>query len=63
MASILEFRRSAFNFRPVGGARAAGSADIVLFPGVRYERYTEEPAPAKPRARRARRRDQLDLDD
>lgn len=64
MASILEFRRSGCALRPHVGRTAAGaSADIVIFPGVRYERLVDEPAPAKPRARRARRRDRLDLDD
>ncbi|MCC7252354.1 hypothetical protein [Hyphomicrobium sp.] len=64
MASILEFRQPAFGCRQ-GTARreGRGSADIVLFPGVRYERWTETSSDtAKPR-RRARRRDHLDLDD
>lgn len=65
MASILEFRKSAFRFRPLNEQAAANStADIVLFPGVRYERWSEEPAPQEPqRSRRTRRRDQLELDD
>lgn len=69
MASILEFRQPAFGSRQVTVKQvtvksdAAASADIVLFPGVRYERWTEaDEASAKPR-RRARRRDHLDLDD
>lgn len=63
MACILEFRKSPFRFRPLAAEpETPGSADIVLFPGVRYEREREEPAPAKPR-RRARRRDRLDLED
>jgi hypothetical protein len=62
MASILEFRQPALQSRQVTTkSDAAGSADIVLFPGVRYERWGEG-EPAKPR-RRARRRDHLDLDD
>jgi hypothetical protein len=64
MASILEFRKSGCQLRPHAGRAAAGaSADIVLFPGVRYERYVEEAPQAKPRSRRSRRRDHLDLDD
>lgn len=47
-------------------ARAAGiSAEIVFFPGVRYERWEDQPpmpAPAKPQ-KRAKRRDKLELDD
>ena len=65
MASILEFRQPAFGSRQVSvkSDAAAVSADIVLFPGVRYERWTDaEDEPAKPR-RHARRRDHLDLDD
>lgn len=64
MASILEFRPPEFEGRrEVARREPAGPADIVLFPGVRYERWAEgAPEPAKPR-RRARRRDHLDLDD
>lgn len=64
MASILEFRQPALQCRQVTGKTAgAASADIVLFPGVRYERWTEaQPETAKPK-RRARRRDHLELDD
>lgn len=64
MASILEFRQPAIGVRRESAVRAAGrSADIVLFPGVRYERWGDGSSePAKPR-RRARRRDHLDLDD
>jgi hypothetical protein len=65
MASILEFRKPFFNFRPGRSGSESISADIVLFPGVRYERAGEEPAApseAKPRGRRSRRRDRLDLD-
>jgi hypothetical protein len=70
MASILEFRQPALQERPASDRQAStrsggatGPADIVLFPGVRYERWAEAPEqPAKPR-RRARRRDHLDLGD
>jgi hypothetical protein len=60
MATILEFRhavkmgkfrRSSFNV----------SAEIVFFPGVRYERWQDQPVD-KPK-KRARRRDKLELDD
>lgn len=64
MASILEFRRPAFQFRPLTGkGGATGPADVVLFPGVRYERWGEAPPEAAKPRRRARRRDHLDLDD
>lgn len=65
MASILEFRQPAFGSRQVSvKSDKAVSADIVLFPGVRYERWSDDAAPEsdKPR-RRARRRDHLELDD
>lgn len=65
MASILEFKPAAFGSRQEAERNeAAGSADIVLFPGVRYERWTEAPSESDaPPRRRARRRDRLELDD
>ena len=60
MASIVEFKRVGLYARPLGSAQR-GSAEIVIFPGVRYERMAEE-QPAKTR-RRTRRRDRLDFDD
>lgn len=42
---------------------AAAPAEIVFFPGVRYERWKEEAAmPAKPR-RKAKKRDKIILKD
>jgi hypothetical protein len=65
MASILEFRQPALGIRRTSTAGTPGaSADIVLFPGVRYERWTEAPAETAAKSRRrARRRDRLELDD
>lgn len=64
MASILEFRQPAFGSRQVSvKGDAAVSADIVLFPGVRYERWTDAEAEPETPRRRAHRRDHLDLDD
>ncbi|AHB49051.1 hypothetical protein W911_12565 [Hyphomicrobium nitrativorans NL23] len=62
MASILEFRSLPANAKPRSTADGTrGTADIVLFPGVRYERMTEDAEPAqKPRGRA--RRDRLELD-
>jgi hypothetical protein len=65
MASILEFRKSTFPFRSLRAGTQNGSADVVFFPGVRYERVAEEAsatAQEKPRRRSKRRRDHLDLD-
>jgi hypothetical protein len=60
MASIVEFKRVGLYARPSPSAQR-GSAEIVIFPGVRYERASDDKA-EKPR-RRTRRRDRLDFDD
>ena len=62
MATILAFRAqsSKANAAPPRLHRAA-PADVVIFPGVRYERW-DATEPAKPRGRRARQRDELELD-
>jgi hypothetical protein len=61
MAMILEFR--------AGDARAAGeeaakkgSAQIIIFPGVRRERHAEMPKPRR-RERGRAKRDRLELPD
>ena len=61
MATILDFppRTSAERLR---GSRATGSAEIVLFPGVRYERWEEAPAAKRPR-RKSVKRDTLEIAD
>lgn len=66
MASILEFRRPELRSGTARSSAGGGaSADIVLFPGVRYERWDDEAAASAsaPRSRPARRRDRLELDD
>ena len=62
MATILEFRPSG-RTPPAALSKAAhaGSAELVLFPGVRYDRWLERPA-RKARAR-SRKRDKLELKD
>ncbi len=63
MASILEFRTGSVGARPSAVADGPrGTADIILFPGVRYERMTEEATPAPKSRSRRRRRDCLELD-
>lgn len=64
MASILEFRQPELQPRHVTAkSEGAVSADIVLFPGVRYERWAEAgDEPTKSR-HRVRSRDHLDLDE
>lgn len=65
MASILEFRKEALGSGALGTKGGPkGPAEIILFPGVRYERMTDsEPAAQTPRGRRgSRRRDRIDLE-
>lgn len=45
MATILEFRSEAEKSPAKAGRRRRRSAEIVIFPGVRYERYGDD-APA-----------------
>ena len=63
MASVLEFRRSALQARLLTARGASATADIIFFPGVRYERQADEPMVEKKQIRRTRRRDRLELDD
>ncbi len=57
MATIVEFRAAA---RPRIACSTGSSAEIVLFPGVRYERWAAEPAEKRGRNRS---RDRLELVD
>jgi hypothetical protein len=68
MATILDFRATT---KRAGGASATealaaaegGSAELIFFPGVRYERMVE-PAPRKRSAKsRGRAHDQIELPD
>jgi hypothetical protein len=59
MATIVEFK-SASRRGPALKEKAGVSADIVLFPGVRYERHPEPETP-KPKKTK-RRRDTLQLE-
>jgi hypothetical protein len=61
MATILEFRQG----QKLSGSRRNTSetpAEIVFFPGVRYERW-QDTVQAKPAKKRARRRDRIELND
>lgn len=65
MATILEFRPALrqpalATVEDIANARAA---QIVLFPGVRYERLQEAGEPARPRAPCRSRRDHLEIED
>lgn len=50
--------------RPAGrAAKPTGTADIILFPGVRYERWSETHAYNAPAPRRGKQRDRLEIAD
>ena len=59
MATIVEFRSPPRRV-PAPSAMNGGSADIVIFPGVRYEHQSEPEAP-KPKTTK-RRRDTIQLE-
>jgi hypothetical protein len=61
MATILEFRQGQ---KLSSSRRSAGDtpAEIVFFPGVRYERW-DDTAAVRPAKKRARRRDRIELND
>ncbi|MEQ1714900.1 MAG: hypothetical protein ABL907_02755 [Hyphomicrobium sp.] len=67
MATIIEFRPAGRSGAlPQGLTRAyAAPAEIVLFPGVRYERWAQEQSAADAKSRRkvSRKRDKLELTD
>lgn len=64
MAAILEFRQPAVQPRQVTvNHETTPSADIVLFPGVRYERWSDAEETHDKVRRRASRYDHLDLDE
>ncbi|MBK9077740.1 MAG: hypothetical protein WBP38_06510 [Hyphomicrobium sp.] len=60
MATILEFRQGPRNVGKLSRNAAATPAEIVFFPGVRYERW-EDTGKQKSK-KRARRRDRLEID-
>ena len=47
MATILPFRASSEKPRKVRGRRRRRSAEIIIFPGIRYERWADTHAPAQ----------------
>jgi hypothetical protein len=64
MATILTFRPTAPE-RDDSAARAKASAEVIVFPGVRYERWEEAGEAAPPQSSRTKspdvRRDVLEL--
>jgi hypothetical protein len=64
MATIIEFRsKSPLQERLAATGSRGASADVVFFPGVRYERIEPAKEEERPRGRRSRQRDRLELDD
>lgn len=61
MALILDFNAHASKACRRAADHTAGSAEIVIFPGVRYERW--EDSAANRAKRRAKQRDRLELPD
>lgn len=61
MAMIFEFSTHAAKGLRATRSSRGGSAEIVIFPGVRYERAPE--APATSVKRRATQRDRIELPD
>lgn len=58
MATIVEFRGAPRRTEPLP-VNASGSADIVFFPGVRYER---PPEPETPKPKKGKSRDTLEIE-
>ena len=61
MATILAFRQGQRSFTSRSGATSP--AEIVFFPGVRYERWEEPVKAVKQPKKRTRSRDRIELDD
>lgn len=59
MATILEFQRGTRKAKADGAAGARRDGEVVLFPGVRYERWSD--APARERGA-GRRHDHLEIE-
>jgi hypothetical protein len=54
MATIIEFRQSADEVRPRASRRVGRSAEIVIFPGVRYERWGDRAEAASTSVQKSR---------
>lgn len=60
MATILQFKPQS---RSIPAAARARAAEIVLFPGVRYDRWADGEPPTTKKSRPRRRRDIIRTDD
>lgn len=63
MATILSFKPGARHSGSAVRAGVGGPAEIVFFPGVRYERWSERAQAKAPKKRRATRRDKIVMND
>ena len=65
MAHILEFRSNVVRAEPELECEPVcqGSAQIIIFPGVRIERHAEQEARPRRRERARAKRDRLELPD
>jgi hypothetical protein len=61
MAQILSFRTPEFRSSDAGARRAGISAEVILFPGVRYERWADHHDASAVNADRDAARDVLEL--
>lgn len=55
MASILEFRVPTNSKPSTLGVRNCDQPNIIIFPGVRYERWSEAPQPRQKKPSKAKR--------
>ena len=63
MATIIEFRARPVRHDLMGLSLPSASADVVFFPGVRYERAETEAEAPQPPTRRSSRRDRLEFEE
>jgi hypothetical protein len=64
MATILEFRANVAKYPEFAERRDPRQAgEVVIFPGVRYERDAEPASQSKTRGKRLRQRDRLELEE
>jgi hypothetical protein len=63
MATILDFRALPGRPATVATRTPEATAEIVIFPGIRYERWDDQPVAAQSRAGGKRKRDRIEIDD
>ena len=61
MAQILSFRTPEFRSSDAGARRAGISAEVILFPGIRYERWGDHHEASVANADRDAGRDVIEL--